>query len=411
MKSTISLLVALFSVNGAIAQWTSKNILPQGYLLSSVYFSDPNTGFVVGQSGTILKTNDAGANWTSLSSGTTSDLRSVFFTDSRTGYAVGSYSSRYTGIIIKTIDGGTTWNALPSGTIENLNSVYFTNVNTGFAVGENLTILRTINGGATWANLSLAGSGSLASVFFADDSTGYAVGGYSGVGILLKTNDGGITWSNRSTGSFGTLFSVFSIDASTTYAVGGNLWYRPIFSEVLKMTGGDSDLNMQISSNSASLKSVYFTDSNTGYAVGDFGTLLKTSNAGVDWYIQDSGTQANLTSVCFTDANTGYIAGDSSLILKTINGGGSSSGVNEPSSMQPSFKIYPNPSLGNITIETTTSPGSGKLSILNLNGMELMARRITGRLTQINLSSLPGGVYVVKLIDATGVQVRKIIKE
>jgi photosystem II stability/assembly factor-like uncharacterized protein len=69
------------------------------------------------------------------------------------------------------------------------------------------------------------------------------------------------------------------------------------------------------------LNSVYFSDANTGYAVGGMGTILKTSDGGATWVIQNSGITTYLNAVVFTDANTGYAVGGLGKILKTINGG------------------------------------------------------------------------------------------
>ena len=50
----ISIIFAVFSVF-VHAQWTWQNPLPQGNSLSSIDFYDSNTGFAVGQLGTIVK--------------------------------------------------------------------------------------------------------------------------------------------------------------------------------------------------------------------------------------------------------------------------------------------------------------------------------------------------------------------
>ena len=43
-----------------------------------IYFSDPNTGFVVGvPNGTVLKTTDGGSNWSNISPSTTSNIRLI----------------------------------------------------------------------------------------------------------------------------------------------------------------------------------------------------------------------------------------------------------------------------------------------------------------------------------------------
>ena len=69
------------------------------------------------------------------------------------------------------------------------------------------------------------------------------------------------------------------------------------------------------------LLSVYFTNSNTGYAIGLNGTILKTINGGISWVSIAYGTTSNLNSVCFVDANIGYIVGNEGTIKKTTDGG------------------------------------------------------------------------------------------
>jgi hypothetical protein len=70
--------------------------------------------------------------------------------------------------------------------------------------------------------------------------------------------------------------------------------------------------------------------------------------------------------------------------------------------------VYPNPSSDKITIETSVE---GNLSILNLNGQELLTRQITEPKTILDISILPSGVYFVKLVWKKGVQVGKFVKQ
>ena len=58
------------------------------------------------------------------------------------------------------------------------------------------------------------------------------------------------------------------------------------------------------------LFAVFFTDANTGTAVGDYGTILRTTNGGVNWVSQSSGTTEYLNAVSLTDDNTGTAVGD-----------------------------------------------------------------------------------------------------
>jgi hypothetical protein len=79
-------------------------------------------------------------------------------------------------------------------------------------------------------------------------------------------------------------------------------------------------------------------------------------------------------------------------------------------SIQPQVFIYPVPTTDKITIETSTTPVKSHLSIMNLNGQELMTCQITSSKTHLDISNLPGGVYFVRLTSERMVEVGKIIK-
>ena len=188
MEKIILLFIALISlirIANAQSGWTAQSSGTSNYLYS-VYFTDSNTGYAVGMSGTILKTTNGGNNWTAQSSGTSFSLSSVYFSDADTGYAVG-----VPGIILKTTNGGNNWTSQTSGTVNNLYSVFFTNANTGYAVGQNGTIIKTTNGGTNWTAQLSGTSIFLRSVYFPDANTGYAVGDS---GTILKTINGGVSW-------------------------------------------------------------------------------------------------------------------------------------------------------------------------------------------------------------------------
>ncbi|RLD66154.1 MAG: hypothetical protein DRI84_05355 [Bacteroidetes bacterium] len=80
------------------------------------------------------------------------------------------------------------------------------------------------------------------------------------------------------------------------------------------------------------LNDVYFTNSQTGWAVGDAGVILNTTDAGQTWLPQASGTTQKLRAVFFINANTGWAVGGSTskAILKTTNGGSSWQSITAP---------------------------------------------------------------------------------
>src|SRR5215471_18871486 len=83
--------LAALGTRASFAQsgWFWQNPLPQGNGLFAAAAPDSSTVVVVGNLGTILRTDDGGATWTPQSSGTTKSLFGVSFVDANTGTAVG----------------------------------------------------------------------------------------------------------------------------------------------------------------------------------------------------------------------------------------------------------------------------------------------------------------------------------
>ncbi len=76
------------------------------------------------------------------------------------------------------------------------------------------------------------------------------------------------------------------------------------------------------------LNSVYFTDSLTGWAVGDSGVIIHTIDGGESWIFQNSTTENDIVDVFFLNSNLGWASSFNytvipygTIILKTINGG------------------------------------------------------------------------------------------
>jgi len=113
--------------------------------LISVAFATPQSGWAVGDSGTILHTEDGGKSWNPQVSNARDTLGSVAFATPQSGWAVGG-----SGTILHTEDGGKSWNPQVSNTRDNLYSVAFATPQSGWAVGDSGTILHTEDGGKSW---------------------------------------------------------------------------------------------------------------------------------------------------------------------------------------------------------------------------------------------------------------------
>src|SRR6185295_12011910 len=77
--------------------------------------------------------------WLLQASGTTSSLHGVFFIGSN-GWAVGD-----AGTIVRTTNAGANWTRVTTGTSFSLNGIWFTSPSEGWAVGQSGTILKSIN--------------------------------------------------------------------------------------------------------------------------------------------------------------------------------------------------------------------------------------------------------------------------
>ena len=311
----------------AHAQWTP---LTSGttHNLRSVYFVTPATGWVVGDSGTILKTSNAGSTWSAQSSGTRNNLRAIRFTDVNTGWVVGDSGTR-----LKTINGGSSWSAQPIQQNKiSLTSIDFLNTNTGWVVGFGIdstntytppTILKTTNGGNTWNLQSSFKSGAgLTSVNFIDTNTGCAVGS-----VVLNTTNGGSIWNEIfGMGVGGILNSVHSIKPDLVWAVGGLTTGSGRFftssGVIMKSSNGGITWTSQSSGTTNYLYSVKFMDANTGWTVGEGGIILKTTDGGTTWYPLNSTVTSSLLSIYPVDVNIVYTVGTNGIILKSVNGGG-----------------------------------------------------------------------------------------
>ena len=85
-------------------------------------------------------------------------------------------------------------------------------------------------------------------------------------------------------------------------------------------------------------------------------------------------------------------------------------GIITPSAPSGSISIYPNPATDRITIEISGLTQGSNLSIVNIEGQQLIIRQITES-NASSISSLPSGVYFVRLTNYKTVNVGKFVKQ
>ena len=117
-----------------------------------------------------------------------------------------------------------------------------------------------------------------------------------------------------------------------------------------------------------------------------------------------------LYSVYFTDANTGYFVGDNGTIKKTTNGGIISISDNESSSQKSMFNIYPNPVTDKITITIPDFSASVILTIYTASGVAMKTITLHEPVITIDISTFPTGIYIARFESKKFLTTGKFIK-
>ena len=129
--------------------------------------------------------------------------------------------------------------------------------------------------------------------------------------LIVFTNTVHAQWYAQNSGTNYPLKSVKFTDANTGYTCGYNT--------ILKTTNAGANwvkTNLQ-----GDHQSITFTDNNTGFICSDSGKIFRTTNAGLSWENQSSGTIKNLTSINFYNSLTGIVTGYGKTLLKTTDSG------------------------------------------------------------------------------------------
>ena len=251
-------------------------------------------------------------------------FESVHFVDASHGWAAGGYNVPWMdgsrGLIMRTQDGGRTWRRVDRLTIPRVKKIHFTSRRTGWAFGDTNAlhpdgIYFTNDGGLTWSSQSttrmspwIAGQQAGGSFALIDHTgrlglvtgstmkrpalfgcsredrinclkmqnplDGFAVG--QG-GLVLKTTDGGNLWKR------------WSIDIGVSGSVrfvatnGQNLFMAPAAGGLVRVGLEDQAVERIELPTSVPVRKIHFVDSEIGFAVGDFGTILSTVDGGQSW--------------------------------------------------------------------------------------------------------------------------------
>ncbi len=265
--------------------------------------------------------------WVSQNSGTTASLDGVYFVDENNGWVAG-----WGQIILHTTNGGETW-GLQNTPVTSLHCIFFTDPQNGWASGLGGDVIHTTNGGDTWVFQDNLDFQDIFKLYFVDENNGWAAGGFfdflsgSYGRAIYNTTDGGASWNVQYDVTFQTeLQSIYFTDSNTGYAAGGT--------QIMKTTDAGSSWNITNSFSSFSLGDIVFTNSTTGYVtawytgVPHYSAIYKTTDSGNTWTPTPLGNNEDLRGMYFPDELDGWAAGVEevggnvqALIYRTTDGG------------------------------------------------------------------------------------------
>lgn len=272
------------------------------------------------------------------------------------------------GKIIRSSDGGVNWVEQNSTVKKQLHGVKFFDENLGIAVGDSGTILKTTNGGVEWKLLPWSGVSALGQVYLPSSQSILILGNQT-----LISSDGGNTWKR--------LDYIGSVD----YA--------------------------------------HFSDASNGMIATTGGSIWRTTDGGQSWSLQRSGTNYTFLGVFMRDPLTAYVVGDHGAFLQTRTGGlVSVREVKQTLPMEYSLEQnYPNPIFARSFGNAMTTIGYSihrqshvRIFITNLFSQEIQtlvdeAKEAGDYSITFNGSSLPSGIYFIRLETPRGFLVRKMV--
>jgi photosystem II stability/assembly factor-like uncharacterized protein len=313
--------------------WREQSLPAGASLMNRIKFLNAQEGWAVGikylggtdpfeiqHSGVVYHTTNGGENWEELSIFDSLDLifTAVDWSDSDHGWVAGfpKDSSIKGGCVFHTSDGGITWERQQPecDVFAPIWDMQFVDANRGYAVGFDYIsawgppVYRTMDSGETWEKVKME----------KHDSEGLF--GLSIVGdqaIIVGENDylarSNKPWETTDCGNYACLFTqsylnphykfhdVFFADGQNGWAVGSKNYSPAMWGQVILHTA-DGGNNWEIQYEKAPLpilfsndrlESVYFVDSQNGWASGTYASpyeptnfLLHTTDGGKHWTVQ-----------------------------------------------------------------------------------------------------------------------------
>lgn len=431
---TVLVLVnALSLINSEIAisdNFWIKQPSPVIKNFKNCFFINNNTGWISGDSGTIIKTTNEGLTWSILPTGVYNDIQSVFFINERLGWAVSNEvfpdTNSFLGTrILKTTDGGSSWiNYMYPDSNKFMRAIYFLDSLTGFMVGAPITIVRTGDAGFRWESMDTDSSLQLGlpleNIKFINDQVGYACGGFRDIaGAMWTTTNGGFNWKGLIIAPE-PFMDIYIFNPLKALAVGGDFEFG---SSYVKTTNQGLQWNYDTLGTFGVATGIDFRTPSEGWiALAIAQKFSYTRDTGKTWTAIYTPDSVSVNDVQFTDSLHGWAVGYNGVILKYNP---AISGIsNETENLSPGiitlYQNYPNPfnpeTIISYTVRSNVRARTSnvKLVVYNSLGIEVMTlvnenQKSGNYKLEFDAGNLPSGIYFLKLTSDANSVTKKMV--
>ncbi len=424
MKYLYSVLFTLLFTSSIYSQGYWKLIdSPTDKSLFKVLFIDSLTGWVGGDSTFIFKTTDGGLTWDEKYHNDEYDLKDIFFLDENIGWAVAvpiDFVLDLYALMLKTTDGGNTWEEeyFPEENIY-FNSVVYLDTSRGWVGGARGAIYYTTNAGERWQQASID-SGLLSHLDilrmkFVNENFVVASGGHFDIaGLFWISRDGGFNWHSYPA-AIDPIADFHCFD--TLDIIGVSKEIEQYGSGTARTTDGGQNWVYTLFDSIGPASTIEFrTNTEAWVSLSTNALLLKSIDSGYKYTAYRSPNNSWILDINFTDSLSGYGVGEFGAIVKYVHD--SATTVSDHYSVLNNYHLYqnyPNPFNPETNIDFDLLEGGfADLTVFNALGEKvatLVQRYLPAGVHSEKFSArdLPSGIYFYRLGINGYSEIRKMI--
>lgn len=287
------------------SQWFPQNHIQKLISYGEIDFVNNQTGWMIADSGIIVKTTNGGINWIEQVVDTEKQLYSIEFINSSTGFVAKQYDS----VVYKTINSGVNWQEIHFPYRATIDDIIFVNPLTGWMVAGQY-LYKSTNSGNNWfiqindtVNFYFSGN-------FLNELTGWLCT-YPNSYRIIKTTNGGSNW-------FPINYQLSYIPIELLFINENTGWFiNEISNGLYRTSNGGINFDFQL----ISVRDIEFINQTTGFAIGAE-EIFKTTNTGINWLKMYSiAGYSYIYNIKPINYDTLLINGWPGLIYKSYNGG------------------------------------------------------------------------------------------